>query len=129
MKRSFEIAGTLFEIILFICFYPCKLALRQSQRHFMNFPSKCLFKWIKRIISKSVHAISKILFILGSYKFLACLECISKNGLSFGYSNWHPSNVVLNWHYSLTWLDYGEKLQNYTIYKIDYKMTTTFLRT
>ena len=46
-----------------------------------------------RIISKSIHAISKILFILGLYKFLACLERISRNGLSFGHSGWHPSSV------------------------------------
>ena len=57
-------------------------------------PSKCLFKWINRIISKSVHMISKIIFILGLYKFLACLECISRNGLSFGHSYWHPSSVI-----------------------------------
>ena len=40
-------------------------------------PSMCLFtylgrqKWMNRIISKRAHAISKILFILGSNKFLA----------------------------------------------------------
>ena len=41
-------------------------------------PSKGLFKWINKIIQKSVRAISKILFILESYKFLTWLECISK---------------------------------------------------
>ena len=46
-----------------------------------------------RIISKSVHAISKIILILGSYKFLACLECISRNGLSFFHSDWDPSSA------------------------------------
>ena len=58
-------------------------------------PSKCLFKWIKvdSIIEKSVHAISKILFILELHKFLACLECISRNGLCFGHSDLHPSSV------------------------------------
>ena len=45
------------------------------------------------IISKSVHAISKILFILELYKFLACLECISRNSVSFGHSDLHPSSV------------------------------------
>ena len=34
-------------------------------------PFKCLFKWINRIISKSVQAISKIILILESCKFLA----------------------------------------------------------
>ena len=54
--------------------------------HYKNFHklllalSNYLFEWIKGIISKSVHTISKILFILGSYKSLACLECISRNG-------------------------------------------------
>ena len=56
-------------------------------------PSKCLFMWIKRVISKSIHAISKIIFILGLYKFVACLECISRNGLSFGHSEWDPRSV------------------------------------
>ena len=37
---------------------------------------------------------SKILFILGSYKFLACLEYISRNGLSFGHSDWRINSVV-----------------------------------
>jgi hypothetical protein len=26
---------------------------------------------------------------------LGCLECISRNGLSFGHSDWHPSSVYL----------------------------------
>ena len=56
-------------------------------------PSKCLFKWINWIISKTVHAISKIIFILGSWKFLACLECLSRNGLSFGHSDWDIISV------------------------------------
>ena len=56
-------------------------------------PSKCLFKWINMIISKSIHGISKIIFILRPYKFLACLECISRNGLSFAHLDWDPSSV------------------------------------
>ena len=71
-------------------------------RYLMSYP-KTIFRFIrpvhaipKRIngnISKKLHAIWKILFILGSYEFLACLECISRNGLSFGHSDWHPSSV------------------------------------
>ena len=64
--------------------------------------SKCLFKWMKwinRIISKSVHAISKILLIFGLFMFLACLECISRNGLPFGHSDWDPSTLfqIFSW--------------------------------
>ena len=40
----------------------------------------------------------QILFILGWYKFLVCLECISKNGLSFGHSDWRPSSVISQFH-------------------------------
>ena len=36
----------------------------------------------------------QILFILGWYKFLVCLETISRNCLSFGHSDWHPSSVI-----------------------------------
>ena len=70
-------------------------------------PSKCLFKWIKvdkRHYFKKcpLHPISKILFILELYKFLACLECISRNGLSFGHSEWHTSSVLWDtlWNFS-----------------------------
>ena len=71
-------------------------------RYLMSYP-KIFFRFIrpvhaipKRIngnISKKLHAIWKILFILGSYEFLACLECISRNGLSFGHSDWDISSV------------------------------------
>ena len=71
-------------------------------RYLMSYPKK-KFRFIrpvhaipKRIngnISKKLHAIWKILFILGSYEFLACLECISINGLSFGHSDWDPTSV------------------------------------
>ena len=36
IKRIFEIVWTLFEIILFIHFYPLKKAPGQSQKHFMK---------------------------------------------------------------------------------------------
>ena len=42
------------------------------------------------IISKSIH----IFFILGLYKFLVSLECISINGLSFSHSDCDPSSVT-----------------------------------
>jgi hypothetical protein len=51
-------------------------------------------KRINGNISKNLHAIWKILFNLRSYEFLACLECISRNGLSFGHSDWDISRVM-----------------------------------
>ena len=72
-------------------------------RYLMSYP-KINFRFIQpdhaipnRIngnISKKFHAIWKILFILGSYEFLACLECISRNGLYFGHLDWDLSSVV-----------------------------------
>ena len=53
------------------------------------------FRKANRIISKLACVISKILFILGSYKFLAYLECIRSYAWSFGYSDPDPSNVAL----------------------------------
>ena len=40
-------------------------------------------------------AISKILFILGSYKFLAYLECIRSYAWSFGHSDPDLSSVMV----------------------------------
>ena len=65
----------------------------------------CLFmwiKWINRIISKLANAISKFLFLLGSYKFLAYLECIRSYAWSFGHSDLNLSSVKFysnNAHY------------------------------
>ena len=56
-------------------------------------------KWINRIISKSACAISKILFILGSYKFLAYLECIRSYAWSLGYSEPDLSSVIQDWKF------------------------------
>ena len=50
-------------------------------------------KWINRIISKSACAISKILFILGSYKFLAYLKPIRSYAWSNGHSDPDLSSV------------------------------------
>ena len=63
-------------------------------------PSKCLFKWINRVITKSARVISKILFILGSYKFLAYLECVRIYAWSCGCSDLDLSSLVhdLVWH-------------------------------
>ena len=64
---------------------------------------------MNRIISISVHAISKIpFFVLESYKFQACLECISRNGLSFGHSEWHTSTLkyILNCQKHISQLDH-----------------------
>ena len=44
------------------------------------------YKWINRIFSKLARAISKILFILGSYNFLAYLECIRSYAWSKDHS-------------------------------------------
>jgi hypothetical protein len=71
-------------------------------RYFMSYPPKNfrlsgpvhgISKWINRIISKRAHAISKILFILESYKFLAYLECIRSYAWSKGHSDLDPSRV------------------------------------
>ena len=48
----------------------------------------CEKKWINRIIAKRIHSI-----ILELCKFLACLECISRNGLCFGHSDLHTNSV------------------------------------
>ena len=109
IKIIFEIAWALFEIILFI---------HLNKKHFMkklrkrlmyiwiNFDfhhagvKKCLFMWIKvdkyDLISKRAHAISKIIFILGSNKFLACLEHFRSYAWSFGHSDPDPSSVICN---------------------------------
>ena len=57
-------------------------------------PVHAISKRINRIISKRAHAISKILFILGSYKFLAYLECIRSYAWSKGHSDPDPSSVT-----------------------------------
>ena len=56
-------------------------------------PVHAIPKRINGNISKKLHTIWKILFILGSYEFLVCLECISRNGLSFGHSDWDIISV------------------------------------
>ena len=59
--------------------------------------SMCLFKWIKvinGIISKSAHAILRILFILGLYNFLAYLECVISYAWSKGHSDPDLSSVT-----------------------------------
>ena len=57
-------------------------------------PSMCLFRWIKvDKISKKVQVISKIIFILGSNKFLAYLECLRSYAWSFGHLAPDPSSV------------------------------------
>ena len=50
-------------------------------------------KWIVRIFSKLAREISKILFILGSYDFLAYLECIRSYAWSLGHSDPNLSSV------------------------------------
>ena len=78
---------------------------------FQNFQK--LPNWINRIISKSARAISKILFILGLYNFLAYLECVrswskghsdpdlsSMHGI---YFNWFPQNFLLE--LSINWAE------------------------
>ena len=55
--------------------------------HFGNFSEFSSWKkWIKWIFSNSARAISKILFILESYDFLAYLECIRSYAWSRGHS-------------------------------------------
>ena len=48
---------------------------------------------MNRVISKSARAISKILFIMGSYKFLAYLECVRIYAWSCGHSDPDLSSV------------------------------------
>jgi hypothetical protein len=50
---------------------------------------------MNRIISKLARAISKIIFILELYKFLAYLEGIKSYAWSFGYSDPDLSSVYL----------------------------------
>ena len=49
--------------------------------------------WIG-LFQKRTSAISKILFILGSNTFLACLECVRSYALPFGHSDPDPSSVT-----------------------------------
>ena len=51
--------------------------------------------WINRIISKRAHVRSKIIFILRSNKFLACLERVRSYAWSFGHSDPEPSSVYV----------------------------------
>ena len=53
----------------------------------------CGQKWINRIFSKLAHEISKILSILGSYNFLASLECVRSYAQSKGHSEPDLSSV------------------------------------
>ena len=64
-------------------------------------------------------------FILELYKFLAYLECISRNGLSFGHSDWYQSSVLnkytqsrltLNWQILAKWDKYLKVLSSRPIY-------------
>ena len=54
----------------------------------------CGQKWINRIFSKLARAISKILSILGSYNFLASLECVRSYAWSKGHSEPDLSSVL-----------------------------------
>ena len=50
---------------------------------------------MNRVISKTAQAISKIIFILGSKKFLALLERVRSYAWSFSHSDPDPSSVNL----------------------------------
>ena len=82
----------------------------------VNIPSKCLCKWIKRIISKSALVISIIIFVLEPYKFLAYVEYIRSYALCFGHSDPDASSVRL---YICLFVSFSEppnyKLINFTI--------------
>ena len=82
-------------------------------------PRPCDSKMDQWKYLKKLHAISKILFILESYEFLACLECISRNGFLLviqidiqavwpGYSWWATNNTsiqitsFIGWNTTLT---------------------------
>ena len=54
----------------------------------------CGQKWINRIFSKLARGISKILFFLESYNFLACLECVRSYAWSKGHSDPDLCSVV-----------------------------------
>ena len=70
---SFEVVNNMQSFVKFVC-------------EVLLAPSMCLFRWINRIISKRAHTISKILFILGSKKFLACLKLVRSYAWSFSHS-------------------------------------------
>jgi hypothetical protein len=70
---------------------------------------KCLLKWINRIFSKLARAISKILFILGLYKFLAYLECVRIYAWSCVHSDPDLSSVGGVGPSDMIDIDYGLK--------------------
>ena len=61
----------------------------------------CGYKWIIRIFSKLARAISKILFILGLYNFLAYLECVRSYAWSKGHSETDLGSVTTQSKYPL----------------------------
>ena len=60
-----------------------KSAFSEFIQNMSQAPSKCLFKWINWIISKSDRDIGKILFVLGSYEYLVRLEGKIRDGVFF----------------------------------------------
>ena len=65
-----------------------------KKRDFVAWVKKCQmysFEVVNK--SKMAYAISKILFILGSNKILACLERVRSYAWSFGHSAPDPSSV------------------------------------
>ena len=60
-----------------------KSAFGEFIQNMYQAPSKCLFKWINWIISKSNRNIRKILFVLGLYEYLERLKGKIRDGIFF----------------------------------------------
>ena len=60
-----------------------KSAFSKFIQNMSQAPSKCLFKWINWIISKSDRDFGKIIFVLGSYEYLVRLEGKIRDGIFF----------------------------------------------
>ena len=60
-----------------------KIAFIEFIQNMYPAPSKCLFKWINWIISKSGRNIRKIPFVLGSYEYLERLDGKIRDGVFF----------------------------------------------
>ena len=78
IKRIFEIVWMLFEIILFIYFYPLKLALGRSQKHFMK----------KNYIGLLFTTSNKYIWTKKNLDFPACVKKCNIS-LSEKLTKWH----------------------------------------
>ena len=91
IKRIFEIAWTLFEIILFI--HLDKHLDRARGTLWINVIKKLLFT---TSFGQKIHfhgGVKKCHF--GNFGIVQCFECVSRNGLCFGHLECDPSIVIM----------------------------------